>query len=332
LEAVPFRESQDWSELFPLTGHVVDLRSIDAGALAPLLAEETALLWEGLRWQSEVAEEGRQGIAWVHGDRALGYLALASNGQVAHVHRLFAARGGLTEAVEAALLHATVQGAFSLPGIQRLSGGLLTLSDSTRDRLLAHPRGEVGIQLLMAVTWAGGDGRPSAPEWTIESWQAGLLAPISLALMRSYAGSPQGPGRPLTLTHESASQLLGRVVEHRDCGRFEANASFVARDSRSGDLLGFALSTRMGPDQGHVAQLAVVPEARNQGIGTALLARALGSLQIADCRATHLMVASKNHAALALYHRLGFREFHRFPDLQLERPGSSRADLHASPR
>jgi ribosomal protein S18 acetylase RimI-like enzyme len=316
---VPFGESRDWPGLFPLAGHVVDLRSLDARALAPLLAEETALLWDALRWQSGVAEAGMHGIAWVHGDRVLGYLALASNGQVAQVHRLFAARGGPRSAVESALLHATVQGAFSLPGIQRLSGGLLTLSDSTRDRLLAHRRSEVGIQLLMAVTWAGGDGRSRAPDWTIETWQADLQVPISLALVRSYAGSPQGPGRPLALTHESASQMLGRMVEHRDCGRFEANASFVARDSRSGDLLGFVLSTRMGPDQGHVAQLAVVPEARNQGIGTALLARALDGLQAAACRATHLAVDARNQPALALYQRLGFREFHRFPDLQLER-------------
>jgi len=284
------------------------------------MAEEQAQLWNALRWQSEIALKDRQGIAWVHGERVLGYLALASNRQSAQVQRLFATRSGPVAAVEAALLRATIQGAFSLPGIQRLSGGLLTLSEATRDRLLARWPGEVGLQRLMSVTWTGGSAPASAPGWMMEAWRAEIQEPVLIALVRSYAESPQGPGRPPVFTHEYASRWLSQLVEHCECGRFEAGASFVAREALSGKLLGFILATRMGPDQGHIAQLAVVPEARHRGIGTALLAGALGRLQAAGCKATHLMVDSGNHSALALYRRLGFREFHRFPDLQLERP------------
>jgi ribosomal protein S18 acetylase RimI-like enzyme len=83
----------------------------------------------------------------------------------------------------------------------------------------------------------------------------------------------------------------------------------------TGDGAGILLA-----DPGRIHQLAVAPERRREGIGTALLAEALrriGSAPVA------LSVRADNRPALALYRGFGFVEIgQRGPLLELERPSA----------
>jgi len=67
----------------------------------------------------------------------------------------------------------------------------------------------------------------------------------------------------------------------------------------------------MEPESFYVAGLGVYEEARNQGIGTALIARAEQCARDQDCPSLSLSVFEANEGAMRLYQRLGFREMDR---------------------
>jgi ribosomal protein S18 acetylase RimI-like enzyme len=72
-------------------------------------------------------------------------------------------------------------------------------------------------------------------------------------------------------------------------------------------ILGYQLSTR-NPIGGHLARLAVRPEAQHRGVGYALVADLIQ--RMAAQGLTHLTVNTQNDntASLSLYRKLDFRE------------------------
>ena len=71
------------------------------------------------------------------------------------------------------------------------------------------------------------------------------------------------------------------------------------------------LVARAVAGEGEILNLAVVPEARGQGLGGRLLAAALALLAEAGAREVFLEVRAGNAPAQALYHRRGFRAIGR---------------------
>lgn len=76
--------------------------------------------------------------------------------------------------------------------------------------------------------------------------------------------------------------------------------------------LGFVLA-RVAADEAEILTLAVVPEARRQGHGGALLAAAMACAAMRGARALFLEVSDRNMAACALYGAAGFVEVGRRP-------------------
>ncbi len=298
-------------------GRLESLFTQPFGGLQPLLAEEAEVLWRTLHWQVEPWEGPKEGLAWIGAGKRLGYLPLRVSGHTLLLGRMFASRCGPTEAVESALLGAAIRGAFSDPLIQRVSGELLKVAPATLDRLLSGWPGQIRLRLLMEVTWI-----PSGDAWNesvLEPWQMDHLGSASGLLRRAYAEVPHFPPDPASNEQEGIARLLERITTHPICGKFEPAASFVARAPGSGQLRGFVLASRMGADRGHVCEVAVDPGVRREGIGKALVIKALDALQGLGCRTTHLAVDQDNVKAIGLYKSLGFLEYHRFPDLRLER-------------
>jgi ribosomal-protein-alanine N-acetyltransferase len=73
---------------------------------------------------------------------------------------------------------------------------------------------------------------------------------------------------------------------------------------------GFVLARAAG-GEAEILTLAVLPAARRQGVGAALLAAALAGAAVRGAAAMFLEVAAGNVAALGLYRRLGFAEVGR---------------------
>jgi ribosomal protein S18 acetylase RimI-like enzyme len=94
---------------------------------------------------------------------------------------------------------------------------------------------------------------------------------------------------------------------------------FLARreggGSTTGEVIGYAMcrllpsgpTFDLGPVRGDVESLAVSPQARGAGIGTALLGAVRAELENRGCRHWSISVASDNAAAVRLYERVGFR-------------------------
>jgi [ribosomal protein S18]-alanine N-acetyltransferase len=60
-------------------------------------------------------------------------------------------------------------------------------------------------------------------------------------------------------------------------------------------------------DEAEIITLAVMPDARGQGLASRLMAYAIKELQNDRCERLFLEVATDNHAALALYKRFDFQ-------------------------
>lgn len=80
---------------------------------------------------------------------------------------------------------------------------------------------------------------------------------------------------------------------------------FVAQ--RDGKVLGYVgLSAII--DEGYITNIAVFPEYRNSGVGTALLYRLFDFAATQNLKFISLEVRSSNYSAISLYQKLGFSE------------------------
>jgi ribosomal-protein-alanine N-acetyltransferase len=111
-----------------------------------------------------------------------------------------------------------------------------------------------------------------------------------------------------------------------DCELMEAihATAFSAADAWSRDVFGLQLTmpgviallhradglivARVAADEAEVLTLAVMPQARRGGAGTALLQRAVQEVAAMGAAAFFLEVSVANKAARALYRRAGFKQ------------------------
>ena len=73
-----------------------------------------------------------------------------------------------------------------------------------------------------------------------------------------------------------------------------------------GRIAGYAVACA-GEGRAEIASLAVAPEFRRRGVGTALMRHLMGLLGRARVRRVELMVRTGNRAGAQLYRSLGFR-------------------------
>ncbi|PRO67077.1 GNAT family N-acetyltransferase [Alkalicoccus urumqiensis] len=65
--------------------------------------------------------------------------------------------------------------------------------------------------------------------------------------------------------------------------------------------------------KGWLTGMYVIPECRNEGIGTQLVERVLEEAAVRGMKYVHLTSAEKNHAAESLYSQMGFRRWGKEP-------------------
>ncbi|GAA0927201.1 GNAT family N-acetyltransferase [Pseudonocardia zijingensis] len=90
---------------------------------------------------------------------------------------------------------------------------------------------------------------------------------------------------------------------------------FLARREGAGEVVGYAVcrllasgpTFDLGPERGDVESLAVSPDVRGAGVGTALLDAVKAELTARGCRHWSISVAADNEGAVRLYERVGFR-------------------------
>ncbi len=90
-------------------------------------------------------------------------------------------------------------------------------------------------------------------------------------------------------------------MEYADKSKFY----FVAKDSTTNELIGYGGYAHI-LDEGHIMNIAVKDGYRRKGVGTAILARIIGSARSQGIKAVTLEVDNSNEKAIALYEKLGF--------------------------
>jgi ribosomal protein S18 acetylase RimI-like enzyme len=130
--------------------------------------------------------------------------------------------------------------------------------------------------------------------------------------------------RKVTYHYQSLAEcfeFLSNLMFRPGCGSFLPDASYSVRDLKTNQLMGYVLTSRISPRDGHVPQIAVAPAHQGKGLGVELLGRAVRCLGLNGYQRVSLTVTELNLAALTLYQRFGFSVHFRFPAFVWQREG-----------
>lgn len=152
-------------------------------------------------------------------------------------------------------------------------------------------------------------GLKPRPEYEIDAWRVSDIQPLAALLRSSY---PDDAGRHFAPNNEPEEwgAYARSLVDQTGCGVFQPTLTRVVRQGRT--LAGAIVITQIGPHTAHIAQLAVHPSHRGQGIAAALLSDALDRAAAAGMARVTLLVAESNRPARALYDAHGFVSQGRF--------------------
>jgi ribosomal protein S18 acetylase RimI-like enzyme len=140
----------------------------------------------------------------------------------------------------------------------------------------------------------------------VRGWTSGDFAGAVRVLSAAYHGVPGAECFAADQSREQWARYTWQILRTPGCGRFDAGLSRVVCAAGSQTPGAVALVTWIGPAAAHVAQIAVAPELRRQGIGRILMESVMDACARAGATTLTLMVDGANVPAIALYERLGF--------------------------
>lgn len=307
---------------------MVDLRSLDPGALEPLLAEETAEWRSRLDWDfSRIAGLVRSQLD----ARKLNGAALLDRGEVAGCGYLGieSAKGLIVDVyirtpwrdsrAEELLFRVLLNALIATPGIRRVESQLMLAMSMHDSPARSYDR------LLMART--AREPLPAnrasiAQRFRIERWSDRLREPAAEVLAAAHAGHIDCRISDQYLSLAGCARLIDNILRMQIADTFCSRASFVAFDEAEteGAPAGLLLASLVADRVGHITEVCVTPEAQGGGLGYELLRLSIASLREAGADRVTLTVTEQNSKAVELYVGCGFREMRRFPAYVWERP------------
>ena len=153
-----------------------------------------------------------------------------------------------------------------------------------------------------------------------DSWRDADVGAAARLLRAAY---PRGAGRHLAPdgSLDAWTKYVAGVVAQSGCGRLDPAATRVIR--AGGELQALALVTSIAPETAHLVQLAVHPDQRGCGVGTALLGEVLRRTAVAGKTALTLLVAEGNRAARRVYAAARFADQARFTAARSQAPAAA---------
>ncbi len=304
---------------------VLDLRHFGAGVLRPLLLEEAALWDRRLLWDYRrsvqllleyVDSRSLTGYVAMRAGRVAGYAFGVCEATKAVLGDVYAFGEGeqLDNPVSELLLHHLLETLQATPGIDRIESQLLLFPDGAlyepfrTGGMRPFPRHFMVCDLPAPTpaTLASAAGREP------ERWQPESYLPAAALIHEAYQGHTDSDINDQYRTLTGARRFLHNIVHFPGCGIFDASASWVLHNPRSGEMLGLVLCSRVREDAAHITQLCVRPSLRGEGLGNLLLGHCLAQLHQHGIRTVSLTVTEGNTGARRLYERHGFHTLHRF--------------------
>jgi ribosomal protein S18 acetylase RimI-like enzyme len=151
----------------------------------------------------------------------------------------------------------------------------------------------------------------------LEPWQESQFRDAIPIMQAAYHGGVEAEIHARYRTVDGCQMVLDDILNQGSCGTLVAEASALARYRGQG--IGFVAVTEAAPRQGHLAQVAVLPEYQRRGIGQLLLEFCVSRLAELQFDTLSLLVSRSNDRALSIYQAIGFQSVLAFPAFIWER-------------
>jgi len=315
---------------------IVELRSIDADRLTPLLDEEIAKWRAELDWDFRASADlvrrfihmqALSGFALVtntaNGPRVTGYSYFVCEEGKALIGDLYVMRGRQTQIpsaqIESALLEAVLGAIWRIPGVKRveaqpmmLSSPLGSLPGGTTPGNVPTAPGRARPQRyprrFLEASLAPCEKLPARPPSgaIITGWTESMQDHTARLIAAAYQGHIDSRINDQYRSPSGARRFLTNIVQYPGCGTFFRPASFAAIDTTTRQLRGISLASLVASDCGHITQICVSKAEQGTGLGYELMRQSMVALSAHGCRAVSLTVTASNETAIRLYQHLGF--------------------------
>jgi GNAT superfamily N-acetyltransferase len=153
------------------------------------------------------------------------------------------------------------------------------------------------------------DEGPLPGEYSLVPWDPLLLREHARVKWECFRTEMDSVVFPCLGDKDGCIQLMRDITQR---SQFIPEATWLAvhqssESRRSSVGIGTIQGMFSGPAVGSIQNLGLVPEHRGQGIGSALLLRALHGFWNVGCERVHLEVTASNTGALRLYQQFGFQ-------------------------
>jgi ribosomal protein S18 acetylase RimI-like enzyme len=313
---------------------ILDLRHFSARQLRPLLETESRVWEQRLRWNYQSSTElllqyldSRilPGFVALDRGRICGFTFCVYEGQKAVVGDAFAIANDQIQMLQItqSLLHQLLQLLHHSPGILRVESQLLLYDAGSIDETFLaagftmYPRLFMEYDLSPSFNATHTENLPANIEllnWSPDHYQA-----AAELIHESYIGHIDARINDQYCSLHGSLRFLHNIVRFPGCGVFDADASWVLRDRRSGALIGMLLCSRVASDVAHITQLCVANAYRGQRLGLGLLQYCIRHLARSRFAAITLTVTEANRQAVKLYQNSGFFVRHRFDAMVLDK-------------
>ncbi|HSU18398.1 MAG TPA: N-acetyltransferase [Acidobacteriaceae bacterium] len=306
---------------------VLDLRHFSAAQLQPLLLEEADRWQRRLYWDYSgstsvllkyLDSRVLPGFVALHHGKIAGYAFAvfeAAKAVLGDIYAFGEGQGPNNPVSETLLVH-LLDMLLAAPGVDRIESQLLmfpagSLAEPFAGRgFVPYPRLFMVADLNAAKDPASAGRLPAGIE--LEPWQPGLYDSAAELIHLSYLGHVDSGINDQYRSIHGAQRFLHNIIRFPGCGTFAPENSWVLRSTRSRELLGIILCSRVRDDAAHVTQLCISPSLRGLGLGPALLRHCIAQIARQGVRSLSLTVTESNEAARRLYEQQGFETVHRF--------------------
>jgi ribosomal protein S18 acetylase RimI-like enzyme len=291
------------------------LREAKPRELRLLLDEEAAQWHSELGWDfTEVRAAVSGGIergtlpgrVVADGARAVAYCYYMVDPARVIVGSIFATRGSRGQGLEEELVDAVIEDALAERSAGRVECQTLFCTAKSADArferkgFASRARHYMRRELTAPVPEPG----PLPAGIALRSLRREDLSAAADIIYQSHQGSVDAALNMTYATPATCRAFVETLVVRSGCGQFDADASRFACGPRG--PLGVLIASRLSRTNGHVCQVSVIPGAQENGLGAALVSRALLAFRAEGLASATLSVTASNERAHRLYERLGF--------------------------
>jgi ribosomal protein S18 acetylase RimI-like enzyme len=151
----------------------------------------------------------------------------------------------------------------------------------------------------------------------LEPLRGSDLREAAAIMLAAYNGGVDAEIGQHYRTYEGCELVLQNLLNQGDGGIPILEASAMARHRGRG--IGFIILSEIAARQGHLPQVAVLPEYQRRGLGRLLVSYGLSRLAELGFETLSLIVSRLNRPALRMYQLMGFQSVLSFPVFTWER-------------